>query len=182
MATIDIILGPMFSGKSEELCKRIRRYEAIDIKCLKINHTLDSRTDEFIQTHSNIKIPAIKSNILMPLKDSEFFKNSQVIAIDEAQFFSDLYDFVLHCETMKKTVIIAGLDGDSNRKPFGQILQCIPLCDSVVKLKSYDMINKDGTSAIFTMRINKNEENQVSVGGTDKYIAVNRINYLERDQ
>ena len=118
----------------------------------------------------------------MPLKDSEFFKNSQVIAIDEAQFFNDLYDFVLHCENMKKTVIISGLDGDSDRKPFGQILQCIPLSDSVVKLKSYDMINKDGTSAIFTMRINKNEKNQVSVGGKDKYISVSRINYLERDQ
>ena len=182
MATIDIILGPMFSGKSEELCRRIRRYEAINIKCLKINHTLDTRTDEFIQTHSNIKIPAVKSNILMPLKDSEFFKKSKVIAIDEAQFFNDLYDFIKYCESMKKTVIIAGLDGDSDRNPFGQILQCIPLCDSVVKLKSYDMINKDGTAAIFTMRINKNEINQVSVGGSDKYISVSRTNYLERDQ
>ena len=44
------------------------------------------------------------------------------------------------------------------------------------------MINKDGTAAIFTMRINKNEINQVSVGGSDKYISVSRTNYLERDQ
>lgn len=165
-----------------ELCRRIRRYEAINITCLKINHSLDTRTDEYIQTHSNIKIPAIKTNILMPLKNSEYFKKSQVIAIDEAQFFNDLYVFVLYCESMKKTVLISGLDGDSDRKPFGQILQCIPLCDSVVKLKSYDMINKDGTSAIFTKRINNNEKNQVSVGGKDKYISVSRINYLERDQ
>ena len=69
---------------------------------------------------------------------------------------------------MNKTVIISGLDGDSDRKPFGQILQCIPLCDSVVKLKSYDMINKDGTSAIFTKRLIKMKK--------IKYLLVEKIN------
>jgi thymidine kinase len=78
-----------------------------------------------------------------------------------------------------KTLIIAGLDGDSNRKPFGQILECIPLCDNVVKLTAMDMIDKNGDEAIFSKRIVE-DDNQISVGSTDKYIAVSRKNYLGR--
>ena len=78
---------------------------------------------------------------------------------------------------MNKHIIIAGLDGDYNRKPFGDILQCIPLCDSVIKLNAMDMIDKDGTEAIFSKRIVADEQ-QISVGATDKYIAVSRKNYL----
>lgn len=179
--TIEIIVGPMFSGKSQELCRRISRYQAVNIPCMIINHLLDTRTENFIQTHSDIKIPAIKSNLLMPLSSSEFYKNSTVICIDEAQFFNDLYDFVIQCEKDGKSVIIAGLDGDSDRLPFGQILQCIPLCDSIVKQTAYDMIDKDASKAIFTLKICDNP-NQVVIGSKDKFIAVNRKNYCARTQ
>ena len=79
-------------------------------------------------------------------------------------------------EKYGKTIIISGLDGDSDRKPFGQILQCIPLCDEVVKLTAMDMVDKDGTPAIFTKRIVK-KEGQVLVGATESYMAVSRKNY-----
>ena len=104
-------------------------------------------------------------------------RDRSVIGIDESQFFDDLVEFVLAIERLNKIVIIAGLDGDSERKPFGQILQCIPLCDSVVKLTALDMIKEDGTQAIFSKRI-VNSKEQVLVGEADEYKAVSRSSYL----
>jgi thymidine kinase len=176
MCKIEIILGCMYSGKSTELLRRCSRLESIGKNILYINHVLDMRTDDYIQTHSNTKKTAIKLDKLDEINHDRF-SEADVIAIDEAQFFSDLLEFALICEKNNKILIIAGLDGDSNRKPFGQILECIPLCDNVVKLTAMDMIDKNGTEGIFSRRI-VNDTKQISVGTTDKYIAVSRKNYL----
>ena len=174
---IEIILGCMFSGKSTELLRRCNRYKAIDQNVLLVNHSDDSRTDNSIKTHRNDKQKATKTDSLLSLLDKSEFLNAKIIGIDEAQFFTDLYDFVLKSEKYNKIIIIAGLDGDYNRKPFGQILDCIPLCDTVEKLTAMDMIDKNGTPGIFTKRIVSNN-NQVLVGSTDCYKAVSRKNYL----
>ena len=173
---IDIILGSMYSGKSTELLRRLSRYDAIDQHTLLINHTYDTRTGESVKTHSNMVKDAIKIDSLMKLLDMDVFKKSFVIGIDEAQFFPDLLEFVKYCEK-NKTVIISGLDGDYNREPFGQILLCIPLCDSVVKLTAMDMISKDGTPGIFTKRICENNE-QILIGSNEHYVSVSRKNYF----
>jgi len=177
MCKIEIIIGPMFSGKSTELLRRTSRLEAIGKNIIYINHAYDTRTDDYIQTHSNTKKFAKKLHNLFDIDEYELEK-ADVIAIDEAQFFNDLYSFILHCEKKEKYIIISGLDGDYNRKPFGQILQCIPLCDNIVKLTSMDMIDKDGSAAIFSKRIVETDDLQISIGATDKYIAVSRKNYL----
>lgn len=178
---IEIILGCMFSGKSTELLRRCNRYKAIGKDILLINHINDTRTENKIKTHNNITQQAVKLNRLFDiLKDpvnKDRFNNSDVIGIDEAQFFDDLYDFVVYAEKYSKIIIISGLDGDFNRKPFGEILMCIPLCDDVIKLTAMDMIHHDGTPAIFTKRIS-NEKEQVCVGSNDKYLAVSRQNFL----
>ena len=169
---IEIIIGCMFSGKSTELLRRISRYRSINKKCVIINSVLDTR-GQGIKTHSGCDIKAIK---LKKLMDITVWKEiGEVIAVDEAQFFEDLYDFTLWCEKEGKILIMAGLDGDSNRKPFGEILQCIPLCDSVVKLTALD---RDGTDAIFTKKI-KSDSKQIEIGDKDKYLAVSRKNYLK---
>ena len=84
---IEVILGPMFSGKSTELIRRTSCYNAIGKKVLRINHSNDTRTDNNIQTHSNIKKSAIKVSSLMSLVDNPIFIASDVIGIDESQFF-----------------------------------------------------------------------------------------------
>ena len=113
---------------------------------------------------------------MLSIINSPEYQESSIIGIDEAQFFVDLYQFIIESEKDNKIIIVAGLDGDSNRKPFGQILNCIPLCDEIVKLTAMDMIDSDGTPAIFTKRIVKNEQ-QVLVGAKDYFIAVSRKNY-----
>tara|TARA_B100000902_G_C27129397_1_gene822818 strand:+ start:282 stop:857 length:576 start_codon:yes stop_codon:yes gene_type:complete len=177
---IEIILGCMYSGKSTELLRRCKRYKAIDKKVLLINHTNDTRTGNSVMTHRKETENAIKITNLMDIFKNDnhriSFQYAEVIGIDEAQFFGDLHEFITAIEQYGKTIIISGLDGDSDRKPFGQILQCIPLCDEVVKLTAMDMVDKDGTPAIFTKRIVK-KEGQVHVGATESYMAVSRKNY-----
>jgi len=176
---IEIILGCMFSGKSTELMRRISSYTAVDIPTLVLNSMLDTRCeDNMIKTHSQQTHSAIKVDRLMNIIDDPIFYKLEVIGIDEAQFFPDLVEFVLFAEKYNKTIIIAGLDGDSNRKPFGQILECIPLCDSVVKLTAMDMVSKDATPAIFSKRIVA-ENDQIHIGSKGEYVAVSRKNYLE---
>jgi thymidine kinase len=180
---VEIILGCMFSGKSTELMRRISSYNAVGIPTLIMNSMLDTRSnDNMMKTHSEQTHNAMKVERLMDITDDPNFFKLQVIGIDEAQFFPDLIEFVLFAEKYNKTVIIAGLDGDSNRKPFGQILECIPLCDSVVKLTAMDMVSKDATPAIFSRRI-VDEVDQIHIGSKGEYVAVSRTNYLkERDQ
>jgi thymidine kinase len=178
---VEIILGCMFSGKSTELLRRCNRYQAIGKNIILINHIIDTRTDSSIKTHDGTKNVAVKLTKLMSLLEDKQYRDmlyaSSVIGIDESQFFEDLVEFVLAIERLNKIVIIAGLDGDSNRKPFGQILQCIPLCDEVVKLTAMDMVKKDGSAAIFTKRVT--QDNQiVLVGAEESYQAVSRESFL----
>jgi len=178
---VEIILGCMFSGKSTELLRRCNRYRAIGKNIILINHVVDTRTDSSIKTHDGTKNEAIKLTNLMSLIEDKQYRNilyeSSVIGIDEAQFFDDLVEFVLAIERLNKIVIIAGLDGDSNRQPFGQILQCIPLCDTVVKLTAMDMVKKDGSAAIFTKRVNQDKQT-VLVGAEESYQSVSRESFL----
>lgn len=176
---VEIILGCMFSGKSTEMLRRISRYEAIGTDTLIINHTYDTRIlDEAVKTHGGHIRKAVKKSELMSIMETEEYKKAQVIGIDEAQFFPDLLDFIKESEKDNKIIIMAGLDGDFQRRPFGQILECIPYCDEVVKLSAMDMISCDGTPAIFSKRISKDIE-QTSIGAEDKYVAVSRYNYLK---
>jgi thymidine kinase len=179
---VEIILGCMFSGKSSELIRRCRRYKSIGFKVLLINSTLDTRcSDNRLKTHNNEFATGIKVKDLLSLEQNPKFQEANVVGVDEAQFFEDIVAFVLLCEKLEKTVIIAGLDGNYQRQPFGKILECIPLCDSVDKLVALDMVSNDGSAAIFTKRslaFEKVSENIV-VGGSEIYLATNRKNYCK---
>lgn len=175
---IEIILGCMFSGKSTELLRRVNRYESIGKNILLINHNNDIRTGNNVSTHTNYTKPATKTNSLLSLINTTEFLKADVIGIDEAQFFTDLYQFIIQIEKYNKIIIVAGLDGDYQRKPIGQILEIIPLCDSIVKLTALDMESKDGSLGIFTKRLISSSQ-QILVGSVDTYMAVSRNNYLK---
>jgi thymidine kinase len=102
-------------------------------------------------------------------------KNARVILINEGQFFEDLYVNVLQFLKEKKKIYIAGLDGDFERKKFGQILDLIPLCDKVSKLVSFCSICKNGNVGIFSLRLTK--ESCQTLVGSDNYIPVCRKCY-----
>ena len=110
---------------------------------------------------------------------TKHYNDTNTIFIDEAQFFSDLYEFVkLSVETYQKNVIVIGLDGDSDRNNFGQIHLILPICDDIVKLKALCSVCKDGTPGIFSKKIT-NSSGQVDIGSINKYIATCRKCYLK---
>jgi thymidine kinase len=96
------------------------------------------------------------------------------IGIDEAQFFPDLISFCSRMATEGKIVIVAALDGTFQRKPFGKVLELVPLAESIIKLNAVCMIcSKD---APFTKRIGSETAIEI-IGGSDKYFAVCRKCY-----
>ena len=179
---IDIIIGSMFSGKSTELIRKINRYKVLKKKILVVNHKLDKRYSEnSISTHSNMKFECISienlSNINSNKDYLKEYHDCEVLVIEEAQFFKDLYNFVIKgADIDNKIVIVAGLDGDSNREEFGDILKLIPKCDSVKKLHALCVKCNDGTDASFTKRLVKNNS-QIYIG-VSEFIAVCRYHYL----
>ena len=107
----------------------------------------------------------------------EEFCNSEVVAIDECQFFGSLKDFVGMCLFLKKKVVLAGLDGDYKQHKFGEIIDCIPMADQVTKLSALCMKCKDGTPGPFTKRLVDTKELEL-VGGNESYEAVCRHHLL----
>jgi thymidine kinase len=171
MGRLELIIGNMFSGKSTELIRRINREKSINKKIIVINYLHDNRySSNSISTHDLVKVNCVKVENLMELP-YELLKEYDSIFIDEGQFFVDLYQFVTNF--IDKHIVVSGLDGDSNQKPFGDILQLIPLCDTVDKLCAYCKICNDSTPAPFTKKV-CGSKCQVEIGGSDKYIPVCR--------
>jgi thymidine kinase len=107
----------------------------------------------------------------MELIEKRVFEDSEIIAIDEAQFFPDLYHFVVYCLGADKQVIIAGLDADAFQRKWGQVLDCIPLASEVTKLSALCMRCGNGKPGPFTKRIVEDTKLEL-IGGSDMYIAV----------
>ena len=172
---LEIIIGPMYASKTTRLVDIYKQCKFCNISITVINHTIDNRyDDELLSTHDKIKIPCLQAKNLTDIWNEEV-KNSDVILINEGQFFSDLYEVVVEMLASKKKIYICGLDGDFERKKFGTILDLIPLCDKVTKLTSLCSQCKDGTPGIFSMRLTS--ETEQTVVGSDNYIPVCRKCY-----
>lgn len=184
---LEIILGPMYASKSTRLVEIYKQYKFCNITVTVINHIIDKRYDnELLSTHDQVKIPCLQASELNDLWNNNGYekkdlwahnavRDSSVILINEGQFFPDLYDVVVDMLNCNKKVYICGLDGDFERKKFGQILDLIPMCDKVTKLTSLCSQCKDGTPGIFSMRLTN--ETAQTVVGSDNYIPVCRKCY-----
>jgi thymidine kinase len=180
---LELIVGPMFCGKTSLLLSIYKQLIFCDIPVTIINHSIDTRYHEsMVSTHDKIMAPCIQTTHLSNLwfeqntdSNSDNYtkvKNSDVILINEGQFFDDLYIVVDDMLKNNKRVYVCGLDSDFERKKFGQILDLIPICDKIVKLTSLCSKCKDGTPAIFSMRLT--QEKQQTLVGSDNYIPVCR--------
>ena len=171
---LKVILGSMFSGKTTELIKIYNKYKSCEIPCCIINHITDDRYDkEKMSNHNGVMLPCFNYNTLSECLS--LVSNYDIFLINEGQFFDDLYDIVnLLVNMHKKKVYVCGLDGDYKRRKFGSILDIVPLCDDVVKLKAICKRCKRNP-AIFTHRMSK--ETQQTVIGSDNYQALCRTCY-----
>jgi len=166
---IEVIVGCMFSGKTEELIKRLRRERIAGVKVVNIKHVNDKRySDDYMDSHSGQQIECVLVNNTEDI--FELSEGAQVVGIDEGQFFDSTLTSV--CEKLAsqgKRVIVAGLDTDYRGLPFGPMPELMLKAEFITKTLAVCMKCRNH-NAIFTQRVTKEKETVV-VGEKDKYQA-----------
>lgn len=178
--SIHLITGCMFSGKTSALINIAKMQKLLDKNVLIINFEDDMRysSSNKITTHDKISLDCLPcgKDIMMFISHTDNYKNSDVICINEGQFFDNLVEFCVKASKDSKAVYVCGLDGDYLKRPFGEILNLIPHCDTMSKLQAMCMSCKNGTPASFTKKLTDSND-LVEIGSTDIYMPVCRICY-----
>jgi len=163
---IELILGPMFSGKSTRLIEQMRKYVYKAKKTIMVKYYADQRYSEKseVVTHDLIKYDSINCKLLR--NSFETLKQYDVIGIDEGQFFADLVEVCEELALMGKIILIAALNGDFRMEPFPVIQRIIAKSDKIKLLKAYCFnCHKD---AKFSLRIVQSNET-VLIGAGEAY-------------
>jgi len=165
---IEVICGSMFSGKTEELIRRLRRAQIAKMNTMIFKPKLDSRYSEsHIVSHNQLKM---ESHLVeSPKEIRALASNASVVAIDEAQFFDE--SIVRICKQLAadgKRVVVAGLDTDYRGLPFGPMPQLMCEADYLDKLRAICV--QCGNPASYTQRTTA-DAGQVVIGELDKYEA-----------
>jgi thymidine kinase len=176
---IEVIAGCMFSGKSEELIRRLRRAQIAKLRVAIFKPVVDDRYSKTeIVSHSSLKIASkVVSSSADILTMSE---RADVVGVDEAQFFDD--GIVSVCETLAmngKRVIVAGLDMDYRGKPFGSMPYLMAIAEEVTKTQAVCM--KSGLPASRTQRLKANNQ-LVLIGHSNLYEARHRAYFEPPDE
>jgi thymidine kinase len=196
---LKIYLGPMYSGKTTELIRnfnRFRKYKQLIID-YDIENTNTKKQKTSLELESNLyyyhdnlcnhnkeQIECLKLNNINILEEfyiqnSDIIKDIKYIHINEAQFFTDLKQVVINLlEKYNINIYIYGLDGDFKRNKFGEVIDLIPYCDSIIKLKG--VCNNCDNNALFSHRICKGDQQMLfNDSGEDKYIPLCRQCYIK---
>jgi thymidine kinase len=169
---IEVITGPMFSGKSEELIRRLKRAQIARLRVVSFKPDIDLRYQpDAIASHSAQTIQAVAVRdvermraVLFPVLDT-----IDVVGIDEAQFFDGtLVGLAMELVQAGKRVLLAGLDTTFAGEPFAPIPELMAIADEVLKLSAVCMVC--GAPAIHTQRLGTSQQ-LVVVGATGVYEA-----------
>ncbi len=175
---IEVICGSMFSGKTEELIRRLKRAQIAKMEIEIFKPKVDNRYhDTKVVSHDEKSIHSItvdsSREILEHVKNSEI----QVVGIDEAQFFDDELPVV--CNVLANSgirVVVAGLDMDFTGKPFGPMPYLMAIAEYVTKVHAICV--RTGKLANFSHRIVEGAE-QVKLGATEHYEPLSRDAFLK---
>jgi thymidine kinase len=174
-----VIAGPMFSGKSEELMRRVRRATIAGIDVLVVSHSIDTRSSiSTITSHIGINIPAVPLADATSIAEAARTEDCELIAIDEAQFFGpELIDIVDELLGRGIDVIVEGLCVTFDGEPFEPLPSLMAVAEEVLHLTAVCTVC--GRDAVFHQRLVQPEENSAEatdidashVGGLDSYVA-----------
>ncbi len=166
---VEVIAGSMFSGKSEELIRRLNRARIARQKVQVFKPKIDARySREEIASHSGQKHMSLPVSTAAELM-AEIKAETQVVGIDEGQFFDmELVTVVIELANTGKRVIVAGLDQDYTGKPFEPMPQLLSIAEYITK--THAICVKCGSTANYSQRTVESEE-RVEVGASDKYEA-----------
>jgi len=180
MGSLEIIMGPMFSGKTELL---INKYNLAKFdnpkKIIAYNYFKDTRYgDNIIASHNGLTIPSNNIENLNQIFQDNNFSDKTFIFINEAQFFPELKSNVIKLvELFNKNVVICGLDSDFKREKFGELCDLLPYADHIYKLKGN--CNECMNKSLFTYRVTNEKDQQLI--GTDNYIPLCRKCYISKN-
>lgn len=173
--SIEVVCGSMFSGKTEELMRRLRRARIARQRVEIFKPAIDVRYDEScVVSHDRNSIVStpVDSSASILLMAGE----ADVVGVDEAQFFDlGLVEVVQELADRGKRVIIAGLDMDFRRQPFGPMAALCAIADSVDKIHAICM--ECGRLASYSYRLVEGDQ-QVMLGETQEYSPLCRACYL----
>lgn len=171
---IELIMGPMFSGKSTELLRNIKRYKIKKKKTIVISYIGDNRysKENILSTHDRLEYPAIKCSKLK--EHLSFLMDFDVIGIDEGQFYADLVEVSELLANNGKIVVIAALNGNFKREPFDTISKIIPKCEYINNITA--VCFNCNEEASYSLRL-INNESEILIGGEDYYKPVCRACY-----
>lgn len=166
--TLEIITGPMFSGKTEELLKRLKILEIAEVNTIVFKPSFDVRFDE----NKIVSRTGAKTNAIVIKESSEILKywNSEfkAVAIDEVNFLDDgIFKVIDKLVLNGVRVIISGLDMDYLRRPFGVTPGLLSIADDITKLKAVCLLCK--SDAAFSFR--KENNNNLNFLGDSEYEA-----------
>ena len=166
---IEVITGSMFSGKTEELIRRVHRVQFARQKVQVFKPAIDDRYSvDNIVSHNKMEIPSFNVANVKQIRQ-KLDPDTQVIAIDEVQFFEDgVVELATELADNGKRVIVAGLDQDYRGLPFGPMPQFLAIAEYVTK--NLAICVKCGNPANRTQRLVENRE-QVLIGETESYEA-----------
>lgn len=179
--SLEIFIGPMFSSKSSLLIRRYNQFSKINKRILVLTSNIDTRylnsngSKKYVVSHDHISIDAQGVDKLMDIIETKQYSETDVILIEEAQFFTDLTVFIRRALQDSKKISVYGLSGDYKQEKFGQILDCIPMANDVTFLKALCSICQDGTAAEFTKRV-VCSDNYIEVG-TNNYVPTCRKHF-----
>jgi thymidine kinase len=188
---LEIIKGPMYSGKTTRLLDLYKKYKFCGIKTIVINYEKDNRfSEDMLSSHDRVMIPCVKvsklseiailasTEVMHTATQEKYFYDffeAKVILINEGQFFPDIVEWVkIAVEEYHKKVYICGLNSDFQRNKFGNWSDLEVMCDNVVMLQSFCSKCKK-RPAIFSHRLSK--EREIELIGADCYIPVCRKCY-----
>jgi thymidine kinase len=169
----------MYSGKTTEFMRQIMMYKTLSKKIIILTHSNDNRYSQSgnISTHNREMMDAVAVTSLMDVIAKTEYIEAQVVFIEEAQFFPDLFNFTIMAANQdNKIVVVCGLDGDFQLNPFEQVLRLVTHSESVKKLNALCKKCGDGTSACFSKRIVTSQEREL-VGSDGVYEALCRKHY-----
>ena len=177
MGRIEVICGSMFSGKTEELIRRLKRLRYVNKTFKVFKPEIDTRNKKnSIQTHSKIEIEAQTINRAAEILNHK--ENFDVIGIDEAQFFSD--EIVEVCNKLANDgvrVIVAGLDMDYSGKPFGPMPNLMAIAEQVTKVHA--VCADSGLPALYSFRKLENDD-VVMLGEKNEYEPLSRKAFVSK--
>ena len=197
---LKIYVGSMYSGKTTELIRNYNRYRKYKQIIIDFDTSFDynDKKKSVIDLESNLyyyidnlynhnkqeiqclKLTNINTLEQFFIRNSDIINSVKYIHINEAQFFQDLKQVVINLvEKYNINIYIYGLDGDFKREKFGEIMDLVPYCDSITKLKG--VCNNCDNNALFSHRICSGDQQMlINDSQEDKYIPLCRKCYIQK--